>query len=259
MRRYRVGDDEASPQLGVLSDDDVGASDEDEEEMDGSSGGGDGASSSAHGGVNQQRRGVARVAQWDVGATWTAVAGDRDEGSSAEAAAALSDDEAAAWALDGDEEAAAVWALAGDEEASADGDKCRVCHDGGFLIECDGCEGCLHFSCAGLDWPPDGDFICNVCMPQAPAAEADAAPTFACCICMEERPLAARVELDGCAHDDSALCSECVFNEMSRNARCPMCRAPVTRVRQRTTGREHAVAADVRRGAVETALDADAA
>jgi hypothetical protein len=50
-----------------------------------------------------------------------------------------------------------------------DNDQCRVCHQGGELLVCDGgehAEGChrsFHVTCVGLIAVPEGDWICQHC------------------------------------------------------------------------------------------------
>jgi hypothetical protein len=140
-------------------------------------------------------------------------------------------------------------------ECDASSEDCAICNAGGFLIVCDGCGRYYHFACAGLDWPPDGGFSCAACTGASPPAADPSAPTFSCCLCFEDLPLAARVTLDGCTHVE-LMCSACVFNEMSRHSQCPLCRAPVALVQHVTTGRTHAVA-EVRRDANDGSVASD--
>lgn len=131
-------------------------------------------------------------------------------------------------------------------------DECAKCNDGGFLIRCDVCEQYQCFKCAGVVWPPDVSFLCSLCKGNADDLGPDeGTSTFECCICHEDRTLDAQVSLDVCTHNEH-MCSTCVFQEMSINSKCPLCRKPVAQVQQCTTGRVYFVR-ETRRGAGEMA------
>ena len=46
---------------------------------------------------------------------------------------------------------------------------CDICNINDFdtenqLFLCDGCNGCFHMQCSGLDWVPQADWLCKTCI-----------------------------------------------------------------------------------------------
>jgi hypothetical protein len=128
------------------------------------------------------------------------------------------------------------------EVGSTNGDTCAACAHGGYLVVCDGCDRSFHLSCVGLVWPPDDSFHCSQCSGLAvPSSLGGEGGTFDCIICTETRPLEAQVACVGSVEAPCSctgtMCSVCLFDEMSRSSRCPLCRAPCMMLRHCATGR----------------------
>ena len=70
-----------------------------------------------------------------------------------------------------------------------------------------------------------------------------AAPTsFECAVCKLEKPMESAVQVDGCNHPDSLVCSGCMFTEVFGNAaKCPFCRMTASELKQVTTGSRYKV------------------
>jgi hypothetical protein len=58
-------------------------------------------------------------------------------------------------------------------------DVCHVCNLPGLLILCDGprCRRTAHAACAGLDYRPDGDWLCVACRRRPPGTNLPQRPS----------------------------------------------------------------------------------